>query len=191
MSELFPRQQRLGLAQAILNKPKLLVLDEPFSGLDPLGRREVRELLLRLRSEGSTIFMSSHILSDVEDICDRVAIMARGEVKSVFALRDAPRLYGEAFSLTVLCANEQPSLMEKLRGLADNFRTDQTNQGDVITLRFDNYLRAHRTLADALAAGLRIISFENTGLSLEDVFLRITSEGQPVEPAMNDVSGAA
>ena len=70
-------QQRVGLAQAIINRPKLLLLDEPFSGLDPLGRIEVRNLVLTLRKEGTTIFMSSHILSDVQDICDRVAIMAR------------------------------------------------------------------------------------------------------------------
>jgi len=75
-------QQRVGLAQALLNNPDLLILDEPTSGLDPLGRMKVREIIQRLKSEGKTVFFSSHELGEVETICDRVAILHQGELKA-------------------------------------------------------------------------------------------------------------
>src|SRR5688572_17246916 len=74
-------QQRVGLAQALINNPDLLILDEPTSGLDPLGRMKVREIIQRLKNEGKTVFFSSHELGEVETICDRVAILAQGELK--------------------------------------------------------------------------------------------------------------
>ncbi len=88
-------QQRLGFAQALINNPSLLLLDEPFSGLDPLGRAEFRALILDLKRKGTTIFISSHILPDIQDICDRVAIMAKGELKRELSLND---LANETFS---------------------------------------------------------------------------------------------
>ncbi len=72
--------QRLGIAQALINNPDLVILDEPVSGLDPLGRREVKQILIDLRSEGKTVFFSSHILADVEEMCDEVSIMNRGRL---------------------------------------------------------------------------------------------------------------
>jgi ABC-2 type transport system ATP-binding protein len=74
-------QQRVGLAQALINSPDLLILDEPTSGLDPLGRMKVREIIQRLKNEGKTVFFSSHELGEVETVCDRVAIVSGGEVK--------------------------------------------------------------------------------------------------------------
>ena len=74
-------QQRVGIAQALINNPDLLILDEPTSGLDPLGRMKVREIIQRLKSEGKTVFFSSHELGEVETVCDRVAIIAQGELK--------------------------------------------------------------------------------------------------------------
>ncbi len=75
--------QRVGIAQAILHEPKVIFLDEPMSGLDPMGRREVRDLMEQLRRDGKTIFFSTHILSDAETVCDRVAILHQGELRSV------------------------------------------------------------------------------------------------------------
>jgi len=75
-------QQRVGLAQALINNPDLLILDEPTSGLDPIGRMKVREIILRLKNEGKTVFFSSHELGEVETVCDRVAIMSDGELKA-------------------------------------------------------------------------------------------------------------
>jgi ABC-2 type transport system ATP-binding protein len=73
-------QQRIGLAQALINDPKIVFLDEPMSGLDPLGRRMVKEVISDLKKQGKTVFFNSHILSDVEDLCDRIAIIQEGEI---------------------------------------------------------------------------------------------------------------
>src|SRR5919204_5711815 len=80
--------QRVGIAQAILHNPKIVFLDEPMSGLDPMGRREVRDLIEQLKHEGKTVFFSTHILSDAEALCDRVAILNRGELRGVGAVAD-------------------------------------------------------------------------------------------------------
>src|SRR5919204_4511967 len=80
--------QRIGIAQAILHDPKVVFLDEPMSGLDPIGRREVRDLIEGLRQDGKTVFFSTHILSDAEALCDRVAILHRGELRGVGAVAD-------------------------------------------------------------------------------------------------------
>jgi ABC-2 type transport system ATP-binding protein len=80
--------QRAGIAQSILHNPKLVFLDEPMSGLDPLGRREVRDLILQLQHEGKTVFFSTHILSDAEALCDRVAIINKGELRGVGAVEE-------------------------------------------------------------------------------------------------------
>ena len=81
-------QQRVGIAQALINDPDLLVLDEPTSGLDPLGRMKVREIIQRLRNEGKTVFFSSHELGEVETVCDRVAIINQGELKTLGRVED-------------------------------------------------------------------------------------------------------
>jgi ABC-2 type transport system ATP-binding protein len=81
-------QQRVGLAQALINNPDLLILDEPTSGLDPLGRMKVRDIIQRLKNEGKTVFFSSHELGEVETVCDRVAIIHRGELKAVGRVGD-------------------------------------------------------------------------------------------------------
>jgi len=80
--------QRAGIAQAILHDPKLVFFDEPMSGLDPLGRRDVRDLMEQLKHEGKTVFFSTHILSDAEALCDRVAIIYKGELRGVGAVED-------------------------------------------------------------------------------------------------------
>lgn len=80
--------QRAGIAQAILHNPKLVFFDEPMSGLDPLGRREVRDLMAQLKQEGKTVFFSTHILSDAEALCDRVAIIHKGELRGVGAIEE-------------------------------------------------------------------------------------------------------
>ena len=79
--------QRVGLAQALINDPALVILDEPLGGLDPLGRKEIRDIILRLSEEGKTVFFSSHILQDIEMICDRVAIIVGGRILSQGAVR--------------------------------------------------------------------------------------------------------
>src|SRR3984957_4924470 len=86
-------QQRVGLAQALINNPDLLILDEPTSGLDPLGRMKVREIIQRLKNEGKTVFFSSHELGEVETVCDRVAIIHQGELKTVGRVHEIMESY--------------------------------------------------------------------------------------------------
>jgi ABC-2 type transport system ATP-binding protein len=80
--------QRIGLAQAILHDPELIFLDEPMSGLDPIGRKMVKDLMLELKSEGKTLFFNTHILSDVEAICDSFAIIAKGHIVEHMSVKD-------------------------------------------------------------------------------------------------------
>jgi len=86
-------QQRIGLAQALINNPDLLILDEPTSGLDPIGRMKVREIIQRLRGEGKTVFFSSHELGEVETVCDRVAILHEGELRMEGRVSDLTQKY--------------------------------------------------------------------------------------------------
>jgi ABC-2 type transport system ATP-binding protein len=80
--------RRIGLAQALINDPELILLDEPTSGLDPIGTREMKDLILKLRDEGKTVLMSSHLLPDVQDVCDRIAILHQGELKELGAVSE-------------------------------------------------------------------------------------------------------
>ena len=75
--------RRIGLAQALINDPELILLDEPTTGLDPIGTREMKDLILRLKAEGKTVIMCSHLLADVQDVCDRIAILYQGELKEL------------------------------------------------------------------------------------------------------------
>ncbi len=81
--------RRLGLAQAMINNPELILLDEPTSGLDPIGTREMKDLIIKLKSEGKTILMCSHLLADVQDVCDRIAILHQGELKELGSRRQS------------------------------------------------------------------------------------------------------
>jgi ABC-2 type transport system ATP-binding protein len=80
--------QRVGLAQALINDPELIFLDEPMSGLDPLGRYQVKDIILSLKQQGKTIFFNSHVLTDVEQICDRIALLARGKILCMGSLEE-------------------------------------------------------------------------------------------------------
>jgi ABC-2 type transport system ATP-binding protein len=115
--------QRIGLAQALIGDPELLILDEPMTGLDPIGRKEVRDLIVDLRKRGKTIFFSSHILADVEMICDRVAIIDKGRVVAEGALADllSPAVRLVDIELTSVSAE----LEERIRKLADSVTVER------------------------------------------------------------------
>ncbi len=102
--------QRVGMAQALINDPQVVFLDEPMSGLDPLGRYQMREIILSLKSQGKTIFFNSHVLSDVEKICDRVAILARGELLCIGSLQE---LLGNADLYQVKVRNGNPDVLQR------------------------------------------------------------------------------
>jgi ABC-2 type transport system ATP-binding protein len=112
--------QRLGVCQALLHEPELLILDEPFSGLDPIGRKEIRDLLLEQRVQGKTLLLTSHVLSDVEMMCDRVAIVQRGQLVAYGALRELLR--PEVRRVEIELSGVDAPLMVELRARAATVR---------------------------------------------------------------------
>ena len=109
--------QRVGIAQALVNDPDVVFFDEPMSGLDPLGRREIRELILRLRDRGCTVFFSSHVLSDAETLCSRVAIVAGGRLAAAGDLSELLAFQVRAWELVV--AGVADALLEQAKAAGD------------------------------------------------------------------------
>ncbi len=107
--------QRLAVAQAIIHRPQLVILDEPMSGLDPTGRRNMRELILTLKAEGASVLFSSHILADAEALCDRVAILDRGRLREVI---DLGREVVDPSAYTIICVGPAPATLEALARIA-------------------------------------------------------------------------
>jgi ABC-2 type transport system ATP-binding protein len=112
--------QRLGFCQALLHDPELLILDEPFSGLDPIGRKDIRDTLLEQRTAGKTLLMTSHVLSDVERLCDHVAIVQRGTLVASGKLNDL--LKPEVRRVEIELDNVSPALADKLKASATSLR---------------------------------------------------------------------
>ncbi len=157
--------QRLGIAQALLNDPDLIILDEPMSGLDPLGRREVRDLILQLRAMGKTIVLSTHILSDAETVCDRVGILNRGRLQGCGELRKILAL--PAASTEVVLEDPGPEVLEELRPFVasvvrtgERVRLEVPAESDLVVI-LDRVLRLRA----------RIVSVNPVKVSLEDYFM--------------------
>jgi ABC-2 type transport system ATP-binding protein len=158
--------QRLGIAQALINEPELLVLDEPMSGLDPIGRREVRELILELREAGTTILFSSHILSDVEMICDRVAIISKGKVTSVGLLSDLLRPEVRRTVIEVEGIGD-----EALDSLGELCQT-VSRAGAMVQLEIEGDTRVDEVIGRVRDLGGRVVSVVPHRETLEDIFVR-------------------
>jgi ABC-2 type transport system ATP-binding protein len=157
--------QRVGIAQALVHDPSVLFLDEPMSGLDPIGRKEIRDLIRRLQGEGKTVFMNTHILSDVEMLCDRVAIIVQGEIR--FEGSGHAALADEERDAEVVLTGVSPALAE---ALADGPGAALRGLGDRIELAVP-HKRVGDVLAKALAAGARVVSVVPRRESLESIFL--------------------
>ncbi len=157
-------QQRLGIAQALVSDPAFVVLDEPMSGLDPIGRKEIRDLILELKRRGKTVFFSTHILPDVETICDRVGLIQAGR------LSDAGRL-GELLSARVRSVEVAAALPPSARGAVARGRLI-AEDGDRVTVVFDGEAAADDAVRQIVAAGGRIVSLTPHRETLEDFFLR-------------------
>ncbi|MDX2030999.1 MAG: ABC transporter ATP-binding protein [Blastocatellia bacterium] len=158
--------QRVGLAQALINDPEVLFLDEPMSGLDPLGRREVRDLIGGLRERGKTIFFSSHILTDVEAMCDRVAILHGGRLVECGRLSEI--LDARNNEIEVVLTGLDDASLARLQPAA--LRLTPTPGGARLRLRGDRDLAA--LLAIAHEAGGRLVSVSPARETLEDLFVR-------------------
>jgi ABC-2 type transport system ATP-binding protein len=162
--------QRIGIAQALVHDPSVVFLDEPMSGLDPIGRKEVRDLILRLRSEGKTVFMSTHILSDVEMVCDRVAIIVRGRIRFEGATHEF--LAGGEPEVDVVLAHLPP---EAAASLEEQFGARLRGVDDRIELRVAEKL-VNPLLHAAIAAGAEVVSVTPHRMSLESIFLSAVAE---------------
>ena len=157
--------QRLALAQALVGDPRIAILDEPMSGLDPIGRKDVRDLILQLRDEGRTVLFSTHILSDVEAICDRVGILVEGRLTDCGALADLVAPGARAVELVV--ENVSPDLVARLQ--QDGTRVLQRDRATVLTFRDEG--RARAALSAAVSSGATIVSLTPHRRSLEELFV--------------------
>lgn len=165
--------QRVGLAQALVNDPEIIFLDEPMSGLDPVGRRQVRDLIASLRAQGKTVFMCSHILSDIEVLCDRVGVMRRGRLGEMGRLEDLRRGEGESGRVEILAAGtDAESILKALPVLKDAHITPAT-VGARIEVADERDVDA--ALAALRQAGGRLVSVQPVRQSLEELFVRETS----------------
>jgi ABC-2 type transport system ATP-binding protein len=180
-------EQRLCLAQVLVHDPKVLLLDEPASGLDPRARVELRELLRELRSLGKTILISSHILPELEELCTSVAIVDHGQVLAHGRVSDIERRlrFGAVLRVRLLLEGEAlEAARDRFAGDVDVASAAILDDGTIeLGFRGDDEAVA-RLLAESVAAGLPIVNFARAASDLEELFLQVTApDRQPLEAA--------
>jgi ABC-2 type transport system ATP-binding protein len=172
--------QRVGLAQAILHDPKVVILDEPMSGLDPLGRREVRDIILELKREGRTILFSTHILSDAEMLCDRVGVIVGGKLRGVGAPDEIVGI--KAHGMEILFEHRGDAAGEVATLLQTATRT-----GNRYRMRMEE-AELYATIEKLRQAGAQILQVTQIKASLEEYFMHLI-EADRAQAAAVDVSG--
>jgi ABC-2 type transport system ATP-binding protein len=168
--------QRVGIAQALINEPDLVFLDEPMSGLDPLGRREIRQLILRLRDRGCTVFFSSHVLADAETLCSRVAILANGRLVTAGRLSEMLAFKVHGWELVVSSLTEIALSELKERGLVTS--AIRLAEGRY-ALELPLTPPPEQTTATVVATGAALVSLSPIRDTLEDFFVRQVSGSKP------------
>ena len=164
--------QRIGIAQALIHDPQVVFLDEPMSGLDPIGRKDIRDIVLRLKQERKTVFMNTHILNDVEMICDRVAIIVKGRIRHEGPIQDFLE-DDEMRSDVVLSA----LLPEDARTLAEKFSARVQRVGEQVEVQVkDGQVR--ECLQWALQSNAEVLSVTPNRVSLENIFLEAVEQGE-------------
>ncbi len=158
--------QRIGLAQALLNRPGLVILDEPTSGLDPVGRRLVRDIIRDLRSQGTTVFLNSHLLSEIEITCDRVAFIKHGQVLRISSLKSLAE--GE-LSVEIRARNLTPPVRQGLSRWSTNVRQD----GEHLSLTIASEIDLPQINRYLVEQGVEVYSLRPNQVSLEDLFIQI------------------
>jgi ABC-2 type transport system ATP-binding protein len=170
-------QQRIGIAQALLNSPDLVILDEPSIGLDPVGMLEVRELVKAISKEGMTVFVSSHLLFEVEQICDHITIINRGEALVSDTLQNVSGMISGPAIMQVEVVNLNDSVVSHIKGLP--YVKDVSQSGNmlniVLTTREDVRAEVSQTITKV---GGIIVGMNLKGHSLEDVFIQLISKPQ-------------
>jgi ABC-2 type transport system ATP-binding protein len=158
--------QRVGIAQALLNRPELVILDEPMSGLDPLGRRDIRALILRLRDSGCTVFFSSHVLSDAETMCNRVAILAKGRLVASGSLSELLAFRVRGWELVLSGVTEA-----MVAGFGARVSRVERIGEDRFSLDLPLDSAPERLLAEVVAGGAKLVSLNPIRDTLEDFFV--------------------
>ena len=173
-------QQRIGIAQALLNNPELVILDEPSIGLDPVGMVEVRELMKTISKEGVTVFLSSHLLFEVEQICDHVTIINKGSVLASDTLQNISGALGPAMMHIELAnlSNEVIAAVKKLPFVSGTWKTGNTLYIQVTT--YDD-VRA-QVSKEVTGAGGVIVGMSQKTSNLEDIFIQLVSKDQGGKP---------
>ena len=166
--------QRVGLAQALLNEPEVLFLDEPMSGLDPLGRRHVREIILRLRERGCTVFFSSHILSDAEALCSRVAVLAQGRLVASGTMSEILAFELRGWELVVSGVPD-----EARAGLEALARRIVPIGHGRFTLDLPPSIEPGRLMHDLAGQGITVVSLNPVRATLEDYFVHSVQAAAP------------
>lgn len=161
--------QRIGIAQAIINDPEVVFLDEPMSGLDPLGRMEVRRIITSLKARGATVFFSSHILPDVEAICDRVAILNKGKLQQSGALDEILKVKIQGHE--VILAGWDAEALSAIEKMCDEVMP----MGERLRLRVNNQQQLESLLSLVFAHKLELISVNPIRPSLEEYFFQEVS----------------
>jgi len=168
--------QRIGMAQALIGDPELVILDEPMSGLDPLGRRDMREIILNLKDRGKTVFLSSHILPDVEQICDRVLIVHKGLIRGQGRIEDILAPAVETVDLQFSGLSRQGvEALEALSAGIEGMRV--IARGGLTLVSAPGWDASDRATREAEAHGGRMVSMQPQRESLESYFLREIGEG--------------
>jgi ABC-2 type transport system ATP-binding protein len=176
--------QRIGLAQALINDPDLVVLDEPLSGLDPIGRKEIRDIVQDLGRHGKTVLFSSHILSDVELLCDRVAIMEQGSLRHIGPIDELLSHGGEESEVVLERADQAILELAKQQG------GTVERHGNRLQIKVRGKEQKDRLVARAVERGVSVLSVSPRKSSLEEMFVAQTAasgsssaEGEGAQPA--------
>ncbi|MEE2971739.1 MAG: ABC transporter ATP-binding protein [Planctomycetota bacterium] len=185
-------QQRVGIAAAMVNEPDLVVLDEPTDGVDPVGRRDIRDVLLRIRDRGACVFLNSHLLSELEMVCDRMAIMVQGEVAAEGTIDDLTR---DSRRYEIRIAGSPPSWVTDPAASAHGCSIATEEEGDRGTTRLlvgSDDPRIVQPLIDRLRSDARsIVSLQPIRESLEDLFLRFVKDPETGKARLPGAAGMA
>lgn len=163
-------KQRVGFAQSIINNPSLLILDEPFSGLDPMARHEFKEIIKDLRESGTSILLCSHVLADVEELCNRVIVLARGEVKREVNIAELHRMGRNGFELTLGIAELSKQELDLLNPDSIEYLPART------ILHFSSERAAQLALRKSCESGIEVIGFISKSPTLEELFIEMNTK---------------
>jgi ABC-2 type transport system ATP-binding protein len=171
-------RQRLGLAQSVLHDPELLVLDEPTDGLDPVGRSQVREMLKQLKQQGKTIFLNSHLLAEVEMVCDRIAILQSGLLRFAGSVDEVKEAISsqETLEVDMEVAGDADAVGQTIAWRQASSRLEVAPGQFRLVLRLSDQAAVDEYVDDLRCGGISIVGLSRRRMSLEDAFLSLVKE---------------